>query len=75
MRDFHQIDNNQSNPCNLSSLYLYHLRTLRESARGRNEDPLLDTSIVREPGLATAEVSVNLGSAHATLTEKHSMVR
>ena len=46
-----------------------------ECARRSDEDPLLDPSVIRQPGLATAEVPVDFGSTHATLAEKYKTVR
>lgn len=46
-----------------------------ECARWSDEDPLLDPSVIRQPGLATAEVPVDFGSTHATLAEKYKTVR
>lgn len=52
-----------------SSLDLDGLSVGKCAGRG-DEDALLDSSVVGQSSLATTEIPVNLGSAHATLARK-----
>lgn len=72
--DIREIDGDPNNLGVNSSLDLDGA-SVGECARGRDEDPLLDPSVVGQPRLAAAEVAVDLGGAHAALAAKTARVR
>lgn len=77
IRAKHDIHERYGDPNNLNINSSFDLDGLSvgECARRGDEDPLLDSSVVGQPGLATAEVPVDLGSAHASLARKVDIVR
>ena len=72
--DIREIDGDPNNLSVNSSLDLDGA-SVGQCARGRDEDPLLDPSVVGQPRLAAAKVPIDLGSAHAALAAKTATVR